>query len=56
MKKMKLNYSRMRQAVRLFRSDLVSREVNKANRIAWLRCIERMGNKWVLAVPVRKEM
>lgn len=45
----------MRRAVRLFNSQYVSREVNKANRIAWLRAVHRLGDRWLLAEPINKE-
>ena len=39
----------LRQAVRLYRSPYVSREVNRRNRISWLRSIHALGDGWVLA-------
>lgn len=39
----------LRQAVRLYRSPYVSREVNRRNRIAWLRSVHHLGDGWVLA-------
>jgi hypothetical protein len=45
----------MRRAVRLYCSEYVSREVNRANRIAWLRAVERLGDKWLLAQPVERQ-
>jgi hypothetical protein len=47
--------TRVRQATRLWASDLVSREINKANRLAWLRAVEQLGDKWLLAKPQAKE-
>jgi hypothetical protein len=47
--------SLMRRAVRLFNSEYVSREQNKANRIAWLRSVQMLGDRWLLAVPINKE-
>lgn len=38
----------MRRAVELFRSDLVPQEINKANRRAWLRMVQHLGDRWVL--------
>lgn len=48
----RVSIARLRQAVRLFRSDYVSKEVNKANRRNWLRSVERLGDKWLLASPI----
>jgi hypothetical protein len=44
----------LRMAVRNWNSEYVSREVNKANRIAWLRAVAMLGDKWVLAQPVER--
>lgn len=44
----------MRRAVRLFNSEYASREINRHNRIAWLRSVEALGNKWLLAEPIRR--
>jgi hypothetical protein len=45
----------MRRAIRLFNSEYVSREQNKANRIKWLCAVQTLGNRWLLASPVNKE-
>lgn len=39
----------LRQAVRLYRSDLAPREVRRANARKWLRSIAMLGDGWVLA-------
>lgn len=39
--------AQLRQAVRLYRSEYASREINKANRVKWLRAIAWLGNRWV---------
>ena len=49
-----LSRALMRQAVRLFNSEYVSREINRANRIAWLRSVNRLGDRWLLASPINK--
>jgi len=38
----------MRQAVRLFRSDLAPRSVRRHNARAWLRSVELLGPNWAL--------
>lgn len=45
----------LRRAVKLFNSDLVPASTNKRNRIAWLRAVHTLGDKWLLAGPVNKE-
>ena len=47
--------SLMRRAIRLYCSEYVSPEINRANRIAWLRAVERLGDRWLLAQPVQKQ-
>jgi len=44
----------MRRAVALFNSEYVSRQQNKANRIAWLRSVQSLGDKWLLAKPINR--
>jgi hypothetical protein len=41
-------YQRLRRAVQLFRSDLVPREVRRANARQWLMKTEELGDKSVL--------
>ena len=48
--------SLMRKAVRLFNSEYVSYEVNRANRVAWLLAVQKLGERWVLANPVKRGM
>lgn len=45
----------MRRAVRLFNSEYATRELNRANRIAWLRAVHKLGDRWLLAEPINKE-
>lgn len=52
---MKERIPMLRRAVRLFNSEYVSKEQNRANRIAWLRAVQMLGDKWLLAQPVSKE-
>ncbi len=39
--------ARLRQAVRLYSSEYASRATNRHNRIAWLRAVAWLGDKWV---------
>ena len=39
----------LRKAIRMYSSPYVSREENKRNRIAWLRSIDWLGDRWILA-------
>jgi len=44
-----------RRAVRLFSTDYVPLRTNKFNRRAWLRSVEMLGDKWLLAAPMKRE-
>lgn len=44
-----------KRAVRLYRCDLVPKAINRANQRAWLRSVEMLGEKWLLAKPIQKE-
>lgn len=47
--------SLLRQAVRIWRSEYATKEINRRNQVAWLRAVEKLGDKWLLARPVNKE-
>lgn len=40
--------SRIRRALRLFRSEYAPRELQRANAMKWLRAVEMLGDNWVL--------
>lgn len=42
----------MRRAVRLWKNPHVDRETTRHNQRAWLRSVERLGDRWLLAKPV----
>lgn len=44
----------LRRAVRLFRSEYAPRALRRANARAWLRAVEQLGPRWVLAEPQRR--
>lgn len=47
--------TRMLKLVRQrFNSDLVSREVNRANQRKWARAMRHLGDRWVCAQPVQR--
>ena len=41
---------------KLWTSPDVPNELNRANARAWVRSIRRLGDKWLLAVPVEKKV
>ena len=45
-----------RRAVRLFSTDYVPLRTNKHNRRMWLRSVEMLGNRWLLAVPINAKV
>ena len=46
----------IRKATRLFNSEYVSREVNKANRRRWLNARAVLGDGWLCAKPVARKV
>lgn len=38
----------------LWNSDLVSYELNQANRQKWVEAVLKLGEKWILAQPVQR--
>ena len=50
------NITLARRSVRLFSSDYVPLRTNKFNRRAWLRSVKFLGNRWLLATPVTKQV
>lgn len=49
-----MNIPLARKAIRLFSCDLVPQSVNKYNRRSWLRSVEMLGDRWLLAKPMRR--
>jgi uncharacterized protein involved in exopolysaccharide biosynthesis len=47
--------ARIRQAVRLFRSEYAPRHIRRANARNWLKAVDRLGEKWVYAVPYQRK-
>ncbi len=39
----------LRQAIRLWSNPLVSKNVQRHNQRAWLRSVQMLGDKWLLA-------
>lgn len=42
----------LRHAVRLWNIPYVPRETNKANARKWIKAVERLGDRWLLARKV----
>lgn len=50
-----MNIQLARRACRLYRSDMVPKSINRANQRAWLRAVQMLGDKWLLASPMKRE-
>ena len=44
-----------RRAVRLYSTDYVPLRTNKYNRRAWLRSVQMLGIRWLLAEPINRK-
>ena len=44
-----------RRAVRLYNCDMVPKRVNRHNQLQWIASVRRLGDKWLLAVPIKRE-
>jgi len=44
----------MRRARTMWNSPLVPTSVNRHNQRAWVRSVLRLGDKWLLAQPIRR--
>jgi hypothetical protein len=47
-------FTLLRRAVRLWNVPYVPKEINRHNRKAWVRSVLRLGDRWLLAQPVRR--
>lgn len=45
------SFSRIRQAVRLFRNGYAPKAVRRHNARAWLAAVDRLGDRWLYAQP-----
>jgi hypothetical protein len=43
-----------KHALRLWNVPHVPREVNRSNARKWLRSVELLGDRWLLAQPIRR--
>jgi hypothetical protein len=44
-----------KHALRLWNVPHVPREVNRSNARKWLRSVELLGDRWLLAHPIRRQ-
>jgi hypothetical protein len=44
----------MKHALKLWNVPHVPREVNRSNARKWIRAVERLGDRWLLAQPIRR--
>ena len=50
-----MNTALLKRARRHFCSDMVPEHVNRANRLAWVRSLRFLGNRWLLAQPLERK-
>ena len=43
-----------RRAIKLYSNDMATLRTNKFNRRAWLRSVDFLGSKWLLAAPMKR--
>ena len=51
------NMSKMqlaKHALRLWNVRHVDKQTNRANARKWIKAVERLGDKWLLATPIRR--
>ena len=44
-----------KRAIRLYSCDLAPKTVNRHNQRSWLRSVQMLGDRWLLAKPIAKE-
>ena len=44
-----------KRAVRLYSCDLVPKSTNRHNQKSWLRSVQMLGDRWLLAKPLTRE-
>lgn len=44
-----------RRAVRIYSNDMAPKHINRHNQRQWIAAVQRLGDKWLLAVPVKRE-
>lgn len=49
-----MNTSMLKRVRRHFNSPFVPEAVNRANRRKWVRSVRLLGEKWLLATPVKR--
>jgi hypothetical protein len=45
-----------KRAIRHYSWDLAPKHINRANQRAWLRSITMLGDRWLLAKPIKREV
>ena len=51
-----MSYQLKRRAVRLYSAPWAPLSTNKHNRRAWLRSVDFLGQRWLLATPIKREV
>lgn len=51
-----MNIQLAKRAIRLYSCDLAPKSVNRHNQRPWLRMVSLLGDKWLIAKPVQREV
>ena len=44
-----------RRAIKLYSNNMAPKHINRANQRAWLRSVQMLGDRWLLAKPMKRE-
>ena len=53
---MQSNSALARKAIKLYSYDLVPKSINRHNQREWIRAVLQLGDKWLLAKPIQKQV
>lgn len=51
-----MNIQLARKAISLYSYDLAPKRINRHNQRSWLRMVALLGDKWLLAKPMKREV
>jgi hypothetical protein len=51
-----MNIDQLKRVRRLYNTDYMPREINRANQRKWVQAVRMLGEKWLLAQPVERKV
>jgi hypothetical protein len=51
-----MNIDQLKRVRRLYNTDYMPREINRANQRKWVAAVRMLGEKWLLAQPVERKV